>query len=98
MKLYALFQQFGADYMEKRGPFRDEHMAHLNAAIARGDILVAGAMMEGAPESMVIFQADSAEAVEAYARADPYVAGGVTKSWCVREWIAVAGPGALIRA
>jgi uncharacterized protein len=94
MKLYALCTQFGADYMEKRAPYRDTHMAHLNAAISRGDIVVAEAMLEGGVESMAIFRAANRGAVEAYALADPYVQGGVAASWRVREWIAVAGPGA----
>lgn len=93
MKTFALSYQFGPDYLERRAPFKDAHMLHLNAAVDRGAVLLAGALMQEAPQSFVIMKADHQGEVEQYAKSDPYVTGGVVKSWSVGEWFAVVGPG-----
>jgi uncharacterized protein YciI len=43
---------------------------------------------------MLLFEADSPEVVEAFARADPYVTEGLVTRWEVRKWNTVAGEGA----
>jgi uncharacterized protein YciI len=37
------------------------------------------------------FKAPSADVVEAFAKADPYVQNGLVTKWRVREWITVVG-------
>jgi heme-degrading monooxygenase HmoA len=43
---------------------------------------------------VLLFRGDSPEVAEKFARADPYVTGGVVKRWHVQEWTTVAGEGA----
>ncbi len=94
MAFFALSYEYDASYLEKRGPFTEGHTAHLKAAEARGEVVFAGAAMEGAvPFGFVVFKADDASPVEAFAKSDPYVMGGVTKAWKVRPWYGVIGPG-----
>ena len=58
--------------------------------------MFAGAAMDGAvPFAFLVFQVEDAAQVEAYAKADPYVVGGVSKSWKVRPWYGMVGPGAV---
>jgi hypothetical protein len=38
-----------------------------------------------------LFQGDSPEIAENFARNDPYVTNGAVKRWYVREWTTVAG-------
>jgi hypothetical protein len=40
---------------------------------------------------VLLFQGDSPEVAERFARADPYVINGLVKRWYVREWKTVAG-------
>ena len=40
---------------------------------------------------MLLFRAESPAVVEAFARADPYLAHGLVKSFRVREWTQVVG-------
>jgi uncharacterized protein YciI len=44
--------------------------------------------------AVLLFRADSISVVEAFARADPYVVGGLVSRWRIREWITVAGEAA----
>lgn len=89
MKHFLLFYEYGPDYMEKRGPFRDAHMAHLRKGAEEGGLVFGGACMDGDPLAVLLFKADSPEPVEAFARTDPYVTGGLSRGWNVREYFMV---------
>jgi uncharacterized protein len=95
MKHFALFYDFVPDFRERRAPFRAAHLALANEAVARGEIVLAGAFADDPPGSMLLFKAESARVAEEFARADPYVLNGVAKAWRVREWTTVVGQGAL---
>jgi uncharacterized protein YciI len=41
--------------------------------------------------ALLVFRADSTEVVESFARADPYVARGLVKSWQIRPWTVAVG-------
>ncbi len=40
---------------------------------------------------MFVFEGSGPETAERFAQADPYVAGGLVKSWRVRPWNTVVG-------
>lgn len=82
------------DYLERRVPFRTEHLAHARDAHERGELLLAGALSEPADGAVLVFRGDNPERVEAFARADPYVREGVVTAWTVRRWNVVVGDGA----
>jgi uncharacterized protein YciI len=79
------------DYVERRAPFRDRHLAHARAAHERGELVVAGALADPADGAVLVFRADTAEVAEAFAAADPYVLEGVVTDWVVRAWTVVIG-------
>ena len=74
---YLLFYEVGEDYVSQRAAFRDAHLERAFANPADGAVL--------------LFQGDSPEVAERFAKADPYVTGGAVKRWYVREWTTVAG-------
>lgn len=82
------------DYVERRVPYRAEHLAHARAAHERGELLLAGALAEPADGAVLVFRTDAAATVEAFAEADPYVREGVVTAWTVRRWTVVVGEGA----
>ncbi|HEY5718159.1 MAG TPA: YciI-like protein [Motiliproteus sp.] len=88
---FILFYDYAADYLERRAEFRDQHLALAKAAIDRGEFLLGGAFANPADGAALIFSADSAAVVEAFAQADPYVIHGLVTAWRVREWTTVAG-------
>jgi hypothetical protein len=91
---YLLIYDVAPDYLERRGDYRAEHLKLAWAAVDRGELLLAGALADPVDGAMLLFEADSAAVVEAFAKADPYVRGGLVTHWRVRPWTTVVGEGA----
>ncbi len=88
---YLLIYKTVENYVEKRAPYRPEHLGYANAAHARGEIVMAGALAEPADSAIFVFKAESPALVEDFARNDPYVKAGLIKDWSVRPWTVVIG-------
>jgi uncharacterized protein YciI len=91
VRLLALHYDYVADILERRGPHRDAHLAHIRAWEESGRLLIAGAL--GDPPRGAIFGfnlADSAT-VEEFAAADPYVRAGLVTEHRIEPWTIVAG-------
>ena len=91
---YLLIYDVVDDYVERRTPLRPAHIAHAKAAVARGELVLGGALTNPADTAVLLFRGDSPAAAEAFAAADPYVTNGLVKQWRVREWITVVGAAA----
>ncbi|MDB5719358.1 MAG: hypothetical protein JWM38_2785 [Sphingomonas bacterium] len=94
MKHFLLIYDLADDYLERRGTYREAHLALGWAAAARGELVLGGALGEPVDTAMLLFAGDGPEAAEAFARADPYVANGLIREWRVRPWSTVIGEGA----
>lgn len=88
---YILFYDTAADYLERRGQFREEHLAYARAAQDRGELLLAGALADPADRAVLVFRAESPQVAEDFARGDVYVRNGVVTAWEVRPWTVVVG-------
>ena len=88
---YLLFYEIVDDYLERRVQYRDEHLSKAWAASDGGELLLGGALIQPTDAAVLLFQGDSPEVAERFARADPYVINGLVKRWYVREWKTVAG-------
>ncbi|WP_296654530.1 YciI-like protein [Paraburkholderia sp.] len=88
---WLLMYELVDDYLERRAAHRDAHLALAWAAVARGELLLAGAVAEPLDSALLLFEGDSPAAAEAFARADPYVMAGLVKHWRVRPWQTVVG-------
>lgn len=91
MTYFALFYDVVDDYITRRAQYRDEHLRLAREAHERGELVLAGAMMDPADRALLIFRAPDASAAEGFARADPYVLNGLVKRWEVRAWNVVIG-------
>jgi uncharacterized protein len=89
---YLLFYEGAEDYVAKRAPFREEHLRLGWEASQRGELIVGGAFANPTDGAVLLFEGNSPDVAERFARADPYVANGAVKRWHVREWNTVAGP------
>lgn len=90
---YILFYDLVDDYLERRGQFRESHLALANAAYERGELVLAGALAEPADKALLVFAGTSPKAAEDFVKNDPYVKNGLVKSWKVRKWMTVVGEG-----
>lgn len=96
MQHYLLFYTLSPDYLARRGEFRAEHLAMAWGASDRGELVLAGAVGEPVDTAVLLFQGESPDAAERFARADPYVRHGLVESWRVRPWTTVVGPTAAV--
>ncbi len=89
---YLLFYEKGPNFEVRQGPSRAPHLAHTQAAVRRGELVLAGSLLDpndGA--AVLLFKADSPAVAEAFAKADPYVTQGIISKWRVRTWDTVVG-------
>ena len=89
---YALFyDQLVEDFVNRRAPFRDEHLRLARESFERGEIQLAGALADPADGALLVFRAESAAAAQQFAEHDPYVKNGLVQKWHVRRWSVVVG-------
>lgn len=88
---HILFYDVSEDYVERRAPLRTEHLELGRQSMARGELLMGGALADPVDGAVLVFRGESPAAAEAFALADPYVRHGLVKSWRVRKWTTVLG-------
>jgi len=88
---YLLFYEVVGDYVTRRAAFRAAHLGLARAAVARGDLVLGGALANPPDGAVLLFKGDSPAVAESFARQDPYVANGLVRRWHVREWTTVVG-------
>ncbi len=81
---HILFYEVVPDYIERRTPFRAEHLGLARAAHEKGDLVMAGALTDPPDGAVLVFR--TPEAAQAFAQADPYVKNGLIANWKVRAW------------
>ena len=89
---YLLFYDVVSDYVSRRADFRQAHLTYAAEAVARGDLLLGGALADPVDGAVLLFQGASPKVAEAFAAADPYVRNGLVTAWRVRRWTTVVGP------
>ena len=94
MKHFILFYDVIPDFVGRRALYRDAHLTHAWAAHDRGELVLGGALADPPDGAVILFCAESRDVPEQFAKADPYVTGGLVRSWRVREWTTVAGAAA----
>lgn len=88
---YILFYKAVDNYIEKRAPFREEHLNLIKSAYEQGTLIMAGALAEPADGGVFIFKATDPKVAEDFAKNDPYVKNRLIVEWKVRPWTVVAG-------
>ena len=91
---FLLFYDYAADVLERRPRFRGAHLEHAWAAVERGELVLGGALADPVDAGVLMFAGADKSVAEDFARADPYVTGGIVTDWRVREWTTVVGEGA----
>lgn len=87
----ALMYDVVPDYLERRGEFRDEHLALARAAHERGALALAGAFTDPADSALLVWATEDRSVVEDFVSRDPYVVNGLVTQWRIRSWNVVIG-------
>jgi uncharacterized protein YciI len=88
---WLLFYDVVDDYIERRAPLRDDHLALAREAHERGELVIAGALAEPADGAVLVFRADDLTVIEDFVRRDPYVQNGLVARHRIRPWTVVIG-------
>lgn len=90
MAKFVVIGHYCADVLEKRAPYREAHLAGLQAQKEQG-ILVTIGPTKDLTLFVAIYEAESAADVEALITSDPYWQGGVWTDYDIKEWIQAIG-------
>jgi hypothetical protein len=93
---YLLIYDAAPDFVERRAAHRVAHLALAREAVARGELVLGGAVGQPPEGSVLLFVGESPAAAERFAAADPYVRHGLVRGWRIREWATVVGVGAQV--
>lgn len=91
---FLLFYDFVSDYLQRRAPYRTEHLRVAWEAQQRGELLLGGALADPPDAAVLLFQGEDARTARAFAENDPYVKSGLVTHWSVRPWMTVVGESA----
>lgn len=85
--LYSIVCVDKPNSVDLRMELRPAHVEHLKAHASK--LLIAGPHLDdgGSPVgSLLVFEADTKEAVDAFAEGDPYATGGLFQSVTITPW------------
>src|SRR3546814_17174471 len=82
---YLMFYDLVPDYLERRGEFRDAHLALARQAAARGELVLGGALADPADQAVLLLKREFPAVAEAIAPADPSVQSGLVNQWGSEE-------------
>jgi uncharacterized protein YciI len=74
---HLLLYDYVEGILERREPYRQEHLTRIRAECDAGRIIMAGALGEPPSGAALVFRGVDAEQIEAFVRGDPYVRAGL---------------------
>jgi uncharacterized protein YciI len=91
VRYWILFYDYVADVLERRAPFREEHLRLAREAADRGELLLGGALADPVDAGVLVWRTADAAPIERFVEADPYVRNGVVTRHRIRPWTVVVG-------
>jgi uncharacterized protein len=83
---HALFYDYVEDVLERRGPYREDHLAWARTWKDDGRLVMAGALGKPPHGALFVFLVDDPAHVEEFVAGDPYVTGGIVAGHRVVPW------------
>ncbi|MGH2896073.1 MAG: YciI family protein [Solirubrobacteraceae bacterium] len=83
---YLLLYTYVEDMADRRGPYREEHLAKIRAERDAGHITLAGALGAPASGGAIVWTGVAPEDIEAFTAADPYVINGLVTAQRIERW------------
>jgi uncharacterized protein YciI len=74
---HILFYDYVEDIAERRGPYREAHLARIGAEREAGRVVMAGALGDPPHGAAIVFKDVEPGAIEQFAQHDPYVEAGL---------------------
>jgi hypothetical protein len=83
---HVLFYTYVPDILERRTPYREQHLQRIEALRAADRLIVAGAYGDPVAGGVIGFRGLTREEVEAWADTDPYTTAGLVLERRVEPW------------
>jgi uncharacterized protein len=86
---FLLLYRYVPDILERRDPYRAEHLELVRGWKADGRIVIAGALGDPPHGAAFGFRVDDRAEIDRFVSADPYVAAGLVTERRVEPWTVV---------
>lgn len=83
---YLLMYDVVENYIERRAPFREEHLHLAREYADKGLLVLGGALADPVDSAVLVFEAESIEPVQVFVARDPYVREGLIRAHRIRPW------------
>jgi len=83
---HLLLYDYVDDMLERRGPYREAHLARIRAERDAGRIVSAGALGDPPRGGAIVFRGVDRGTIEQFVRGDPYVEAGLVTGWRLEPW------------
>ena len=87
---HVLQYTYVPDILEKRDPYRAEHLQGAKDMAAASKIVMAGALTDPVDGAIFVFKNVTKDEIEAFVRKDPYVINGLVPEYQIRPYMVVA--------
>jgi uncharacterized protein len=88
---FILLYEVVDDFINRRAPFRPQHLKLVEDAHRRGELVMAGAFADPVDGAALVFRGNDPSLASRFAENDPYVTNGLVTNWRVRGWNVVVG-------
>jgi uncharacterized protein len=83
---HILFYEYAPDMGQRRGPYREAHLARIFAEREAGRLVMAGALGDPPHAGALVFRDVTPDEIEAFVAADPYVTAGLVTAHRIERW------------
>lgn len=90
-RYFALVYDYVPNILERRGPYRPEHLALCQALESEGKLVLAGPWGDPVDGGLLLWHVHSADEVQQFVDKDPYAKNGLVTKFDIRPVNAVAG-------
>jgi uncharacterized protein YciI len=83
---HLLLYEYVEDVVERRGPYREDHLRRIRAEKEAGRVVMAGALGNPPAGAAIVFRGVDGDVITAFVNEDPYVRAGLVRSWRIEPW------------
>jgi uncharacterized protein YciI len=83
---HILLYEYVEDILERRTPYREAHLARIQTEREAGRIVMAGPLGDPPHGAAIVFRGPDEDAIEDWAREDPYVQADLVTARRVELW------------
>jgi uncharacterized protein YciI len=83
---HALFYDYVENAVERRAPYREDHLAWARTWKDTGRIVMAGALGDPPHGGLFVFLVEDPAQIDEFVAGDPYVSGGIVTGHRVEPW------------